>query len=250
MRAFPSKLKPSRGFAHTFYLIYNFLLPILTYVLVGADFVPIAVILVLLSKWRMFAVRPRFWIANVRTNAIDIIIGLSAIALMDGTDTGWTRLVYVACWALWLILIKPRTDMISMSMQALLGEVIGLTAVFSAWNHMSLFVLVLAVGLVCFFSAHHFFYGFDEEHMRLLAYVWAYFGAALTWVLGHWLIYYYQIVAQPVLILAAMSFGIATLYYLDHVDRLSKPVRRQIIFIIITVLFVVLVFSDWGDKIV
>ena len=250
MRLFTDKLKPSRGFAHAFYLIYNILLPVLVYVLVGAQFVPVAVALVLLSKWRMLAVRPRFWIANIRANAIDIIIGLSTVALMDGTDVGWTRLAYVIGWGIWLVFIKPRTDLLSVSTQALIGEVAGLTAIFSAWDHLSLLVLVVAVGFVCFFSAHHFFYGFDEEHMRLLAYVWAYFGAALTWILGHWLIYYYHVVAQPTLILSTMSFGIATLYYLDHVDRLSKPIRRQIIFILITVMLVILVFSDWGDKIV
>lgn len=250
MRLFIDKLKPSRGFAHTFYVVYNILLPILVYVLVGAQFVSVAIVLVLLSKWRMFAVRPRFWVANIRANAVDIIIGLSTVALMSGTDMVWTRLVYVASWAAWLVLIKPRTELLSVSLQALLGEIVGLTAVFSAWDHLSLLVLVTAVGFICFFSAHHFFYGFDEQHMRLLAYVWAYFGATLTWILGHWLIYYYHVVAQPTLILSAMSFGIATLYYLDHVDRLSKPIRRQIVFILITVMLVILVFSDWGDKIV
>jgi hypothetical protein len=80
--------------------------------------------------------------------------------------------------------------------------------------------------------------------------VWGYFGAALTWILGHWLIYYYSVVAQPTLILSAMSFGMATLYYLDHMDRLSKPIRRQIVFILITVIFVILAFSDWGNKII
>jgi hypothetical protein len=198
----------------------------------------------------MLAVRLRFWVANIRTNAVDIIIGLSAVVLMDGTDTGWTRLAYVVGWAVWLVFLKPRNELISMSTQAFLAEVIGLTAVFSAWDHLSSLVLVTAVGFICFFSAHHFFYGFEEEHMRLLAYVWAYFGAALTWILGHWLIYYYHVVAQPTLILSALSFGIATLYYLDHVDKLSKPIRRQIVFIIITVMLVILAFSDWGDKIV
>jgi len=250
MRLLVKRLKPSRGFSYAFYLAFNILLPVLVYVFVRGNFVPVAFALVLLSKWRMFAVRPRFWIANIRANAVDLIIGLSVVALMAGTTTVWTQLVYVIGWGLWLIFIKPRTELLGISLQALIGEVIGLTAIFSAWDHEPLLLLVAAVGLVCFFSAHHFFYGFEESHMRLLAYVWGYFGAALTWILGHWLIYYYQIIAQPTLILAALSFGIATLYYLDHMDRLSKPMRRQIVFILITVMLVILVFSDWGDKIV
>lgn len=250
MRPLVNKLKPSKGFAHAFYVVYNILLPILVYILVRQDFVPVAFAVVILSKWRMFAVRPRFWIANIRANAVDIIIGLSVVALMSGTDTVWTQLAYMVGWAVWLIFMKPRNDLLGISLQAFVGEVVGLTAIFSAWDHVSLLWLVAAVGLVCFFTAHHFFYGFDEGHMRLLAYIWGYFGAALTWILGHWLIFYYQAVAQPTLILGTMSFGIATLYYLDHVDRLSKPIRQQIIFIMITVMLVILVFSDWGDKIV
>jgi hypothetical protein len=225
-------------------------LPALVFVLVRAEFTSIALAVILLSKWRMFAVRPRFWLANIRTNAVDLIVGLSALALMDGTETNWLRLVYVATWAAWLIVIKPRNDVFWMSVQAFLGQAIGLTAIFSAFDHSSLLVLIFALGLVCFFSAHHFFYSFEEEHMRLLAYVWAYFGAALTWLLGHWLIFYYQVVAQPTLILATMTFSLGTLYYLDHFDRLSRLVRRQIVFILVTILLVIIVFSDWGDKIV
>jgi hypothetical protein len=40
------------------------------------------------------------------------------------------------------------------------------------------------------------------------------------------------------------------MYYLDHEDRLSKGVRRQMVFIILAVVLVILAFSDWGDKVV
>lgn len=250
MRGLLGKLKPSRGFAHILYIVFNIILPMLVYILVREDFVPVAFALVVLSKWRMFAVRPRFWMANIRTNAVDLIIGLSTVALMNGTDTVWTQLAYAGAWAGWLILIKPGTKLLSIALQALLAEIVGLMAVFSVWDHADMWVLVVAVGLICFFTAHHFFYGFEEDRIKLLAYVWGYFGAALTWVLSHWLIFYYQLVAQPTLILGAMSFGFATLYYLDHHERLSKAVRRQIVFIMVTILLVLIVFSGWSDKIV
>jgi peptidoglycan/LPS O-acetylase OafA/YrhL len=100
------------------YILFNILLPALVFVLVRAEFTSIALAVILLSKWRMFAVRPRFWLANIRTNAVDLIVGLSALALMDGTETNWLRLVYVATWAAWLIVIKPRNDVFWMSVQA------------------------------------------------------------------------------------------------------------------------------------
>ncbi|MFZ1249624.1 MAG: hypothetical protein WAQ24_04885 [Candidatus Saccharimonadales bacterium] len=250
MRPLAKKLKPSRGFSHTFYLAYNVLLPFLVFALVRADFASVALAVILLSKWRMFAVRPRFWLANIRTNAVDTIVGLSALALMMGTDSTVMCLGYAVVWAIWLLAIKPRTEVFWVSVQALFAQAVGLMAVFSLWDHSSLLTLIIAVAFICFFSAHHFFYSFDEQHIRLLAYIWGYFGAALTWILGHWLIFYYGVVAQPTLILITMAFGIGTMYYLDHFDKLSTMVRRQILFILATTLMVILVFSDWGDKII
>ena len=61
MRSLPAKIKPTKGFSHVFYITLNILLPILAYILVRIDFVGLAIGLVLLSKWRMFAVRPRYW---------------------------------------------------------------------------------------------------------------------------------------------------------------------------------------------
>lgn len=243
------KIKPSRGYSHSLYLLINILLPVLVLVLVRAGFVGVAFVVIILSKWRMFAVRPRFWLANIRANAVDLMVGLSALAVMSGTDTNWLRVVYAAAWAGWLLLIKPRNDVLWVSLQAFLGQAVGLTALFSAFDHTSLLLLIIAVGFICFFAAHHFFYSFDEQHIRLLAYMWAYFGAALTWILGHWLVFYYGIVSQPTLILVTMAFSLGTLYYLDHFDRLSQMVRRQILFILITILLVIVVFSDWGDRI-
>lgn len=248
MRPLIQKVKPSKGFSHAFYVLLNVLLPVLVFVLVRAGFTQVAFAVILLSKWRMFAVRPRFWLANIRTNAVDIMVGLSALALMSGTETNWLQLAYTVAWAGWLVFVKPRHEVFWVSLQALFGQVLGLMAVFSAWDHISLLGLVAAVGLICFFAAHHFFYSFEEQHIRLLAYVWGYFGAALCWILGHWLIYYYGVVAQPTLILSAMAFSIGTLYYLDHYDKLSRLIRREIVFILATVLLVILAFSDWGDK--
>jgi len=244
-----TKITPSRGFGHVFYLVYNALLPILVFLLVRTGFVQLALSLILLSKWRMFAVRPRFWLANIRANAIDIIIGVSVLAFMTATMSEIWQLLWAVLWAGWLIAIKPRADVLWVSLQALIGFAVGLSAMFLTWDSAPLFVLVGAAGLLCFFAAHHFFYSFDEPYTRLLAYFWGYFGAALVWILGHWLLFY-GVIAQPTLLLVALGLGLGTLYYLDHFDRLSSNIRRQVVFILLAVVLVVLTFSDWGDKIV
>lgn len=249
MRPLITKLTPSRGFGHVLYLAYNALLPLTVFLLVRWTFLPLALSLILLSKWRMFAVRPRFWLANIRANAIDIIIGVSVLAFMVATGNELLQLFWAAAWSAWLIGLKPRASTFTVSMQALVGFAAGLSALFLTWDSASLFVLVGAAGLLSFFAAHHFFYSFDEPYTRLLSYFWGYFGAALVWVLGHWLLFYGP-VAQPTLLLVSLGFGLGTLYYLDHFDRLSLNIRRQVVFIMVAVLLVILTFSDWGDKIV
>ncbi len=249
MRALLAKLTPSRGYSQLLHLGYNLILPLLVFLLVRTDFVQLALSLILLSKWRMFAVRPRFWLANIRANAIDIIIGVSVLAFMVGNGSEALQFLWAVLWAGWLIAIKPKTSVFWVSLQAVIGFVAGLQALFLAWDQGPLFGIVLAGGLLCFFAAHHFFDSFDEPYTRLLSFLWGYFGAALVWVLGHWLLFYGQI-AQPTLLLATLGFGIGTLYYLDHFDKLSKNLRRQVILIMVAVVLVVLTFSDWGDKIV
>ena len=249
MRPLLDKIKPTKGVSSVVYILFNLLLPVLLCVLVRADLVTVTVVLLLLSKWRMFAVRPRFWWPNVRTNAVDILVGLSAIAYMYVAETDTIAFGFAAIWAAWLLVLKPRISVLGVSLQALLGMVVSLLALFLIFKTAPLWVLVLMVATICFFTSHHFFHSFDEQYVRLLAYTWAYFGAALMWILGHWLIFYGPI-AQPALILVTLGFGIGTLYYLDHFEKLSRLVRRQIVFIILMTMLCIIIFSDWGDKVV
>lgn len=247
MRPLVKKLKPSRGFGYVLYLLYNALLPITILVLVRARFEFLALIVIVLSKWRMLAVRPRFWGANFRANAIDMIVGLSALGFMSATLSDWVRLCVAVGWAVWLIFIKPRVDVMWVSLQAYIGLVVGMTAVFVVWERSPLVLLVLASGLLCYFAAHHFFYSFDEQYTQLSACIWGYIGAATVWVLGHWLVFY-GFLAQPTLFLGVLSLGLGSMYYLDHFDKLTPGLRRQLVLSMSLFVAAVLFFSDWAPK--
>ncbi len=135
------------------------------------------------------------------------------------------------------------------SIQAFLGQLAALMALFLIWTAGPIYGLTLLTGLFCFLAARHFLDTFDEPYARMLAYVWGYFGAALTWLLSHWLLFY-KTIAQPTLLLSILGYGLAALYYLDHTKRLNKGLRRQIVFAMIAIVIVIVVFSDWGSKIV
>lgn len=249
MRPLINKIKPASGFSRIVYTIFNIVLPFVVFALVRIDFSQLALVIILLSKWRMFAVRPRFWPANIRANAVDIIVGVSLLIFMQHSGSQLIQLLWTVLYIGWLVVLKPLSAPTWVSIQALVAMLTGLMAIFTAWGDGRLDVLVALTGLICYLAARHFFDSFDEPYAKLLSYIWGYFGAALIWVLGHWLLYY-SVVAQPVLLLSALGLGLGTLYYLDHHDRLSANIRRQIVFIMAAIVLIVIVFSDWGDKIV
>ncbi|OGL29838.1 hypothetical protein A3D14_02550 [Candidatus Saccharibacteria bacterium RIFCSPHIGHO2_02_FULL_47_12] len=242
-----NKIKPAGGFAHAFHILLVAMLPTLVFVFVRLNLAGIAVALILLGKWRMFAVRPRHWPANVRANAIDIIVGLSFLVFMTHSSSPGFQLVWAILYAIWLLAIKPGSSSLLVSLQAAIGQALGLSALFLNWGDTSVLVLSGVAWAICYSAARHFFTSFEEPHTRFLAYMWGYFAAALTWVLSHWLLFYGQ-VSQVTLLLSVIGFGLVGLYYLDITDRLTTLVRRQVVFIMLAIILIVLVFSDWGDK--
>ena len=249
MRQIASKIKPAAGFSHFIYFALTLLLPTLMFVLVRLQFfqLQLGIALILLSKWRMFAVKPRYWAANIRANAVDIIVGLSALIFMIHGDSQLFQLLWAVLYGVWLIVLKPQSSAWGVSLQALIAQSVGLVASLLAWGDTQIIVLVAGAWLVCYMSARHFFANFEEGLTRYLALVWAYFAAALMWILSHWLLFYGP-VAQPALLLSVIGFGLGGIYYLEKSDRMSVVLRRQIVFVMFAVVIIVLTFSDWGDK--
>jgi len=105
-------------------------------------------------------------------------------------------------------------------------------------------VLVGGTWLVAYLSARHFLSSFEERHTALLAHSWAFFSAALAYILGHWLLFY-GLVAQIIVILTVVGYCLAALYYLESNDRLTTRLRRQLVGIMIMILVLVVALSDW-----
>lgn len=247
MRRAVARIKPASGFSKFVHWSLVAVMPLLVFVFVRWSILELAYGVVLLSKWRMFAVRPRHWPANIRANAVDIIAGLSFVVFMAHAPSYAWQVVWLVCYELWLIVIKPRSSTFWISVQACLGQLLGLTALYMVWGRAPLYVLVVATWGICYLAARHFFSSFDEGLTSMLSHIWAYVAAALTWVLGH-LLLYYGFLAQPVLILSVLSYGLATLYYLENSDRLSALVRREVLLIMSAVIIVIILFSNWGVR--
>jgi hypothetical protein len=244
MPQIPDKYKPTQGFSHAFHLAFNLLLPILAYILVRIDFAGLAILLVVISKWRMFAVRPRYWLANVISSSVDILVGVSLVIFMANTSVAWWQLFWALIYGAWLIVLKPRSDVLSVSAQAMIGQLLALTVLFFKFGDAPLAWLVLGTWGITYLAARHFFTSFDEPQFALLSHLWAWFAASLAFILGHWLLFYGTI-AQIIVLLTTIGYGLAALYYLDASDRLTTLMQRQLLAIMAAILIIVLALSNW-----
>ena len=42
----------------------------------------LGLLIILVSKWRVFAVRPRYWFTHVEANMVDIVVSVSVVTLI------------------------------------------------------------------------------------------------------------------------------------------------------------------------
>lgn len=212
----------------------------------------LAVILILLSKWRIFAVRPRYWFAHIQSNLVDITVGLSAVALLYQASgqlpfqIGITGL-YIA----WLLVLKPRSRRGDMILQASVAQFVGLVALggFSYLIPSSLFVL--AVWLITYAAARHVLSTYEEADMNLLSLAYAFLFAELAWFYYHWMIAYPLVgaVAVPQLAIVALLVGFVAQRLYDlykHKDRVRvNDVRGPLLFLSITLIAIFSFFTEW-----
>lgn len=235
------------GYAAFLHILLVGALPLLMYILVRIDFAWLAFLLIFLSKWRMFAVKMRHWPANVRANAVDMFVGVSFIIFMIQTDAASLQLFWAALYALWLIVIKPQSTALWTGLQALIAQSVSFIAIFLFWSEASTLTLVFIAWVVAYFSARHFLTAYDEAMARATAYAWAFFVASIAWLSSRWLIFYGP-VAQPALLLSVLGYGLASMYYLEHTDRLSRNIRMQFVGVMTAIVLFLIIFSDWSDK--
>jgi hypothetical protein len=142
-------------------------------------------------------------------------------------------------------ILKPMSGKLAMGLQAGVAQAAGLTALYVQFPRMSLLAMVSAAWVICYLSALHFFGGFEESDRPLYSQLWAFFGASMSWVLGHRIIMYGK-VPQLILILSVVAYVCSVLYGLRHHEKLSKWLSRQVIALLIIVLLALLLLSNWN----
>lgn len=233
------------------YYVFNAALPVVLLFLVrGFDPPYLAIALILLSKWRIFALRPRFWWPNIKANTVDLMVGLSVVGLLYLASTDFVlQVVISALYGVWLLAIKPRSSVRGVTLQAGIAQFAALTVLFhfsAVWSEP---FIVITSWIIGYFAARHVVSNFEEPNVELWSALWGLVTAQISWLLFHWTVAYNLglpvLVPQAALIMLVLGFAGARLYGLQQAERLnSMAIRGTALFASILVV-IILLFSPW-----
>lgn len=205
---------------------------------------------VLLGKWRILAVRPRYWFANIQANLVDIIVSLSVVILLYAASGALAVQVFLTLlYVVWLLFIKPRSKRIFVAAQAGTAIFLGVSALLIVSPNWFAAPVVLLMWLIGYSAARHVLSSHDEVQLSFYSLLWGFVFAELGWLVYHWTLAYSPIgtgplkLAQGALIALAISFIAERVYssYARHGSVRSSdvllPVSMSVVLIIILVLF-------------
>lgn len=152
-----------------------------------------AFILVLLSKWRVLAVRPRYWFAHVQANLVDFIVSIGLVILLSAANTKegfWLQIIITILYIAWLLFLKPRSKRSLVVMQAGVAAFIGVTALYIVSFAWPVSVVVILMWLIGYSVARHVLSAYEETHVLFLSLLWGFVFAEFGWLAYHWAVGY------------------------------------------------------------
>lgn len=206
----------------------------------------LALLIFLLSKWRVFAIRPRYWVAHLQSNLVDYIVGISITVLMylvhnsAAGDVEKTIIltIYTIAFMLWLVWIKPKSKRVYMHIQAGVALFLGTTALFSVAYEWSSAFVVLVMALIGYATARHVLSSYEERHITLLSLIWGLITAEFGWLVYHWTVAYMPLNIETVSFpRAALTVTCLALIAERAYDSLHKHDRIRLNDILMPIIF-------------
>ncbi|MBQ3310383.1 hypothetical protein IJG73_03015 [Candidatus Saccharibacteria bacterium] len=248
-------IRKSRNILSSFlHVVFNLLLAIgsiLITVITGSWI--LGIILVALSKWRVLAVRPRYWLANIKSSLVDLIVGGSIVLITycSGTEIMPIHYALGVIYAIWLVIIKPRSTTTATELQSLIAVFFGTTAVVLMTASADAIFMVVACYIIGYGAARHVMIQSDEQDFALATRICGLVAAEVAWICHGWLIVYKfgntgVILPQLSIILTILAFCFGRVYQsiLKHDGKLRfSEVAMPIFFSILVVAIIVIGFS-------
>ena len=222
------RLARKRGaIADVFYIIFNLAFVALTFALIVIfpDTPWPAVVLLLISKWRTVAVRPRYWWMNIVSSLPDLSFGAAIVVLMwlagqnamiSGGIAWIAQLSFAAIYAGWLIWVKPKEGKNWVFIQAGVSQFFSFAAIFSVANRLSLAPVMILAFIIAFGVARQIFTQYVETSRTLLAIIYGFIVAVISFAAWHWTVGYAVgtliEIPQVAIVIAAFGFALTKLY--------------------------------------
>jgi hypothetical protein len=186
--------RKSRNIASTMVHIFlNLLLgvgSVLITVLSGSPV--LGLILVLVSKWRVFAVRARFLMLNLKSNLVDIIVGISIVLLtyFAGPSFLPVDFLLMAVYCVWLLVIKPLSSENATLVQSLFAVFLGISASAIMTADLDAIFITLLSFLIGYAASRHVLSQTSDKEFTLTTLVCGLVFAEIAWLCHSWSIIY------------------------------------------------------------
>lgn len=236
------------------YLGINALLPLAVLLLIRSfDSLYPALVLVLLSKWRILALRPRFWWMSLKANAVDLLFGVSIVGLLAILQSSQASLLLEFAVAVvyggWLLYLKPRSSQSAILLQAGIAQFVALTTLFNISTLVNDFVIIAGCWVIGYSVARHVLSNYEEEATELFSTIWGLFLAQLGWLLYHWTTIYD--IGLPIklpqisLLVLVIGFTAVRIYTSARASRLTEMMLRLTTIFSIILVLIIIIFSRW-----
>lgn len=212
------------------------------------------IILVVLSKWRIFAVQPRYWLFNLKSNLVDLIVGSSFIFITFCSSATFMpiHLVLAICYTAWLIIIKPKSSPIATEIQALIAVFLGATSSVLILSGFNPIFLILACFIIGYGASRHIVAQSDDSNFAIITLTCGLVFSEIAWLYSSWSIVYMFgngniIIPQLAIILTTISFTFNRIYksISKHDHKLNfEEIAPPIIFSLLIIVMLVLWFSN------
>ncbi len=211
------------------------------------------ILLVLLSKWRMFAVRPYYWWLNIKSNLVDLIVGSSfvLVAFSAGTTVLPIHIILGFLYAAWLVALKPLSSELATKVQALVAVFIGATSVtllFAGWPSIALVTASFVIG---YGASRHVIVQSEDKNFGLINLIFGLLLAEIAWISHSWLIVYSFgesgiVVPQLAILLTLFTFAFGNVYLsvLKNDGKIKAEVILPVAFSLLLAVIMVLWFSN------
>ncbi|MBQ1298718.1 hypothetical protein IIY24_02695 [Candidatus Saccharibacteria bacterium] len=152
----------------------------------------LGLILVFASKWRVFAVRARYLWLNIKSNLVDMIVGVSVVLLTYYAGMNFLPVDFILMifYCVWLLFIKPLSSEVATLTQSLIAVFLGITATTIMSANLDPIVAILLSFLIGYATSRHILAQSDDKDFTLTTLVSGLVFAEVTWLCNSWSIIY------------------------------------------------------------